>query len=475
MASTDIRNVPATLIDAINGLPDAVFLVMDDGVIIAANTAAGEMFGYSQSQLLGSQVDELIPAGVRAYHQKVRTDAASDRRLRRFDSGRTFDCERRGGEVFQADVMLSPTRIDGVSMTWAIVRDLDAPNEADASREQELSALYVIGHMAASAFNLHHDFSKVAERLKEVIPHNRIGVALLCEDDPAVVEIAFLSGEDHPIFKEGERTPISSSATGRVVQTRARVSFTKAKTEFAPPAILAGLKQGFNEYCGAPLFDGDSVIGMMMLSTRDARGFSEFQKGLIDRLAKHLSVGIVNERMRGRLRAKTREIESIGEIGKKISSSPDLDAAFSAASESIRRLVPYDRLSIVSVYLGEGVVTGMFSDGELLLGFDMLTHDLPDETAKSLRKTFDTGRAMLFDQEAIAAVAESQPSFIPYSDAGYRWALVVPLLITQRPVGMMVYGRKDEDGYSEAQIALASRIGEQLAGPIANAFQLTRI
>ncbi|MCI0805068.1 MAG: PAS domain S-box protein, partial [Chloroflexi bacterium] len=332
MASTDIRNVPATLIDAINGLPDAVFLVMDDGVIIAANTAAGEMFGYSQSQLLGSQVDELIPAGVRAYHQKVRTDAASDRRLRRFDSGRTFDCERRGGEVFQADVMLSPTRIDGVSMTWAIVRDLDAPNEADAGREQELSALDVIGHMAASAFNLHDDFPKVAERLKEVIPHNRIGVALLCEDDPDVVEIAFLSGEDHPIFKEGERTPISSSATGRVVQTRARVSFTKAKTEFAPPAILAGLKQGFNEYCGAPLFDGDSVIGMMMLSTRDARGFSEFQKGLIDRLAKHLSVGIVNERMRGRLRAKTREIESIGEIGKKISSSPDLDAAFSAAS-----------------------------------------------------------------------------------------------------------------------------------------------
>ena len=87
MASTDKIEVPASLIDAINGLPDAVFLVMDDGVIIAANVAADDMFGYSHSQLIGSQVDELMPAGAREYHHKVRTDATSDRRLRQFTSG----------------------------------------------------------------------------------------------------------------------------------------------------------------------------------------------------------------------------------------------------------------------------------------------------------------------------------------------------------------------------------------------------
>ncbi len=474
MASTNMIEIPSSLIDAINGLPDAAFLVMDSGTIIAANVVADKMFGYSHSQLIGSQVDELMPAAARSYHHKVRTGASTDRRLRQFTSGRTFECERRDGEVFQADIMLSPTEIDGVPMTWAIVRDLDAPSEANAGRQQALAALDALGRMAASTFDLQNDFEEVAERLKEVVPHDRIGVALLCEDDPEMVEIAFLSGDDHPAFEAGERVPLSISATSWVVQTKARVLFTKRKSEFAPPAVLAGFEQGYTESCGAPLFDGKTVIGMLMLSTRRERGFSEFQKGLIDRLAAHLSVGIVNQRIRGRLQAKTREIESIGEIGKRISSSPDLNSAFLAACESINRLVPYDRLSVFNIDLKSGEIVGMYSDGDKLPGFDNNTHVLPSDSIDWFREMFDTGTPMVFDRKMIVAIVDAQPSFAPFAEAGYNWALVVPLMVTRIPVGMMVFGLRDLNGYSSDQIAVASRIAEQLAGPVANAFQLAQ-
>jgi hypothetical protein len=102
----------------------------------------------------------------------------------------------------------------------------------------------------------------------------------------------------------------------------------------------------------------------------------------------------------------------------------------------------------------------MFADRKPLPGFDRLTHSLPDEPAQSLRETFAAVKPQLSDREMIVAIAESQPSFIPNRDAGYQWALVVPLLISQRPVGMMVFGSKESTGYSEDQVVVAGRIGE---------------
>lgn len=474
MTSTENIHVPDSLIDAVNALPDAAFLVGVDGVIVAVNNNASSVFGYSRSQLVGSSIDELMPESARGYHEKARESYESERKPRQFSSGRTFECERRDGSVFQADIVLSPTKIEGVPMTWALVRDLDQPTDLNAGRRQAMVALDTIGHMAASTFDLDKDFATVAERLQEVVPHDRIGLALLCEDDQEMVEIVFLAGDDHPLYKQGERVPRSSSTVGWVSETRAHVSFKKSKTEFAPPAILAGFKKGYTEVCAAPLFDGDSIIGSLVLSTREARGFSEFQKSLIARLANHLSVSVVNGRMREKLQAQVHETELISEIGQLISASPDLESAFSLARNSIIRLVHCDRFAIYKIDLNESVITRMFETGDRLPGFDQRIHALPGKAAESIRAMFAIGQPVQFDQEMIATAAEEQPSFRPYRDAGYRWALIVPLIVIQQPVGMVVLGSKRKEGFSQHEIALAGRIGEQLAGPIANSFHLSR-
>ena len=110
-------DIPVSIIDAINGLPDAAFLVSNDGTIVASNTMAAKMFGYTRAQLIGSQVDDLMPESARGYHRKVRLGAVEEPRPRSFTSGTTFECERRNGEVFQADINLSPTEIEGVPLT----------------------------------------------------------------------------------------------------------------------------------------------------------------------------------------------------------------------------------------------------------------------------------------------------------------------------------------------------------------------
>jgi PAS domain S-box-containing protein len=47
-------DIPVSLTGAVNGLPDAALVVGNDGVIVAVNTAAARMFGYTRTQLIGS-------------------------------------------------------------------------------------------------------------------------------------------------------------------------------------------------------------------------------------------------------------------------------------------------------------------------------------------------------------------------------------------------------------------------------------
>ncbi|MDG0870725.1 PAS domain S-box protein [Candidatus Lucifugimonas marina] len=370
--------IPDSITDALNGLPDAAFLVDDAGTIVAVNDAATSMFGYSRGQLIGSIVDDLMPASAREYHKGVRTKALEDRKHRSFTSGSTFECERRDGELFQADINLSPTTIDGVAMTWALVRDLDGPAESNEGRRQALTTLDAIGRMATSTFDLENDFASVAEALNDVVSHDRIAVMLISENDPSLAEVLFVAGDVHPDYPVGTVVPVRDSAMSRVVAAGEPVSFTHRLLRTAPPAVKKGLDNGYTETYGVPLIDSEGVFGMVMVATKNPRMFSEFQKHLIARMGDHLAVAVTGQRMRTRVRDQAAEIDLVNEIGQVVSSSPDLGSEFSSAEDLIRGFVPFDRFSVFSIDLEEKILTRTFVLGDRLDAFNQ--RDYPIRT-----------------------------------------------------------------------------------------------
>jgi len=464
-------NIPSSLTDAVNGLPDAAFLVGDDGVIHAVNTAATNMFGYSQGQLVGSQVDDLMPESARDYHEKVRTGAATDRKPRSFTSGTTFECERRGGELFQADINLSPTEVDGVNMTWAIVRDLDGPAEENTGRRQAMTALDAVGRMATASFDFGKDFHVVQKELQKIVPHHRIAITLLSQDDPSLVEVAYREGKFDTEFLPGETIPYEGSATRQIVDARTRVSFTKREIDAAPWTLRDGLRADFHEVCGLPLLDGDTVIGMLLLATKLPRGFSAFQKRLMDRLADHLSVAIVNQRMRTRIQKQADEIRLVVDIGQVVSSSTDLAEAFEAAEDMIRSFIHFDRLAVYAVDMERGSITRSVVLGENLNAADNASFGLSKNGIKYLDDLLITRRSIQLRRDEIVKFAKSNAVFKPLVEAGYERLLLVPLVVTQQPVGFMIFSSKRTEEYSVVERAVASRISEQVAGSVSTSFK----
>ena len=467
-------DISKSITDAVNGLTDAAFLVDDSGVIVAANRVATAMFGYTRGQLVGSQVDDLMPMDAREYHKNARAGAVADRQPRSFTSGVTFECERRGGERFQADINLSPTEVDGVPMTWAIVRDLDGPTELNEGRRQAMAALDAIGKVATSTFDLDQDFSSVAEGLAKVVPHSRIAVLIRSQSEPSQVEVVYRAGEFSKKFKKGETVPYATSATRAVVDAGTQLYYSSKNFESAPASVQAGLGQGMTGTCVSPILDSETVIGSLIVATKHPSGFTEFQRGLIDRLASHVSVAIVNGRMREMVEKQADEIQLVNEIGQLVSSSADLERAFTSAEELIRRFIHFDRLSIFTIDPDERILRRCFVIGDQLGATGREDFQISQEQLVEITVGITDQRPSQMNSEELATAAESSTSFTPLVEGGYQRALFVPMIVTQLPMGFLVFSTRSDAEYTEQETTTATLISEQVAGPILNSFLLEK-
>jgi len=104
--------------------PDAIVVVSQDGHIVEANRRAEELFGYSRDELFQLTVEDLVPQQYRAIHPHHREGYADAPHIRPMGGEHNLLGLRKGGREFPVDIMLSPVRIDGHSVTLAVVRDI---------------------------------------------------------------------------------------------------------------------------------------------------------------------------------------------------------------------------------------------------------------------------------------------------------------------------------------------------------------
>lgn len=104
--------------------PDALIVVDDQGHICFANDTVQDLFGHASEDLIGKQIDVLIPPRLRANHGKHTAGfmrAPSSREM----GARIADlfALRADGSEFPAGIRLAPFRIEGQLLVAAAIRD----------------------------------------------------------------------------------------------------------------------------------------------------------------------------------------------------------------------------------------------------------------------------------------------------------------------------------------------------------------
>jgi len=116
-----IRTV-SYLTTIIDSVPTAVVVVDQQGTIVLVNTQTELLFGYTRDELLGAQIDMLVPNRFRNGHPGLRTGFVHNPKARPMGAGRDLYALRKDGSQFPVEIGLNPiTTDDGLFVVSAIV------------------------------------------------------------------------------------------------------------------------------------------------------------------------------------------------------------------------------------------------------------------------------------------------------------------------------------------------------------------
>ena len=123
-------------VDVLALVADSVICTDEDGIILVFNQAAEQSFSYSASEVIGRNVEILLPQRDRAEHvEHVRNFAAGGGANRLMGHRREVRGRRKNGEEFPAEAMLSRQTIEGSTILTVAVRDITERKELEDLRE----------------------------------------------------------------------------------------------------------------------------------------------------------------------------------------------------------------------------------------------------------------------------------------------------------------------------------------------------
>jgi PAS domain S-box-containing protein len=103
------RLADSTMSALLNGAPDAMLVIDEDGLIVLVNTQATQLFGYDREELIGTPVEVLVPI--------------ADPKFRPHATGLQMVGRRRDGSEFLTEISVSTMTTDTGLLISAAVRD----------------------------------------------------------------------------------------------------------------------------------------------------------------------------------------------------------------------------------------------------------------------------------------------------------------------------------------------------------------
>ncbi|MBI1206444.1 MAG: PAS domain S-box protein [Azospirillum sp.] len=112
--------------------PTAMLVVDSIGRIEQANRRAERVFGYGDSEMLGLEVEALVPPQLQNSHRKFRRDFVATPDARPMEGrSRELRGRRRDGSEFPAEIGLGPLQLDGKPYTIVSLLDVTARKQAE--------------------------------------------------------------------------------------------------------------------------------------------------------------------------------------------------------------------------------------------------------------------------------------------------------------------------------------------------------
>ncbi|MEX0760875.1 MAG: GAF domain-containing protein [Dehalococcoidia bacterium] len=342
---------------------------------------------------------------------------------------------------------------------------LHARLELEASERQLVASA---GTLIGSSLSLPDVYGRLAEAVSKLVKFDRLIVSLV-DDDGRYASDVYVNGVDVPGRTMDRLHPVEGTLEETVIRTGAplRLSVHDPSSDAMKfPGFAPSIEFGFRSSIVVPVFSADRVTGSINLASVQPDAYSSMNEIRLQQIATHLSSAIANARLHEALERESREQVALAAIGRVISSSSDVNQVFDAFAAQVKLLMPVDRMGIHEID-----EQGHHSHLRYTWGLE-----LPDGTkgwkgrltGKSVGHVVKNRSPFLVTRQNHEEAQVQFPGLAHEFDAGMRSLISVPLISEDRVIAVLTLRTAEDDAYGPREVALAERVGAQIAGVIAN-------
>lgn len=265
---------------------DGIILIDDAGTISAFNPAAERIFGYHAAEVVGLNVNVLMPEPYRQEHDDYMKNYQQTGRTKIIGIGRQVRGRRKDGSVFPLDLSVGVMKSGRNRMFTGIVRDMTESMRARREVENNRQALDRLHRITADhSLPLETRLRRVLE-LGLVVFATEIAMLNRVDGDYCVIDQIIGPSTCPPA---GTAVPISEAYCGLTLAAKTAVAYHRISE--SPMASAACYKRfGFEAFIGAPLVVAERIYGTISFYSPGGRDepFVSSEISLIEIMAQWL-------------------------------------------------------------------------------------------------------------------------------------------------------------------------------------------
>ena len=253
---------------------------------------------------------------------------------------------------------------------------------------------------------------------------------------------------------------------GRHYPTLIRPDKREEAAKFFGIQFVKGLQNTYSEYPVITKEGGEIWLGQntkLLVQDGHGEGFQAIARDITDRKRAEEEL----RRNRDVTERLAQEIAVIAEIGKVVGSTLDIEEIYERFAAEVRKLIHFDRIAVNLHDLDQGIVSTVYASGEPIAGRQP-GDSFPLKGSVS-EVAVRTRSGMFSHPLSIEEMNKQFPNHSATIQAGMRSLLCVPLISRDKVIASLHLRSRKPNAYTEQDLRLAERIGEQITGAIANA------